>query len=160
MFPILLLLLNAVITIRQVLPSRLQQTTRKKQPYEKTQNLYVFYRTVSKPFIQCPYFSSYHQTSAHHAQQSSQTSSARPNHMDVVGAHQRPLRTVERAQLSYSASAQSIIPGCGRAVQVPEGYVYAAQYTRACPGSVVLCRNALTHSVEINTKFMLSQIRI
>lgn len=37
-----------------MLMAHLQQHTKKdvmKQPYEKTQNLFVFYRTVSKPII-------------------------------------------------------------------------------------------------------------
>lgn len=150
MFPILsLLLLNVIITTRQVLPSHLQQTTRKKQPYEETQNLYVFYRTVSKPFIQRPYFRSYHQTSVHHAQQSSQTSSARPNRVDVVGAHQRPRKNSGKGRAFLLGKRSEHHPSMWQtSVQVPEGYVYAVQYTHTSPGSVVLRRNALTHFVE------------
>lgn len=95
----------------------------------------------------------------HHAQQSSQTSSARPSGTDIISAHQRPPRTVERAELSYLASHQEHHPGMWQTlVQVPKGYVYSMHYKHTSPGSGVLCRNALSHFVEINTKLMLSQI--
>ena len=45
-------------------------------------------------------------------------------------------------------------------VQAPKGYVYSVQHKHTSPGSSVLRRNALSHFVEINTKFMLSQIRV
>lgn len=43
-------------------------------------------------------------------------------------------------------------------VQGPKGCVYSVQYKHTSLGSGVLRRNALSHFVEINTKFMLSQI--
>lgn len=45
-------------------------------------------------------------------------------------------------------------------VQVPEGNVYPEQNKHTSPGSNVLRRDALSHFVEINTKFMSSQPRV
>lgn len=45
-------------------------------------------------------------------------------------------------------------------VQVLEGNVYPVQYKHTSPGSNVLRRDALSHFVEINTKFMSSQPRV
>lgn len=95
----------------------------------------------------------------HSTQQSSQTSSARPSGVDIVSAHQCPPRMAERAELSHLARRQNIIPGCGRGrFKRLRGYVYPVQHKHTSLGSGMLRRSALSHFVEINIKFILSQI--
>lgn len=78
------------------------------------------------------------------------------NRMDAVSAHQRPPRTRRAFLLGKRSEHHAGMRQTS--VQGPKGCVYSVQYKHTSLGSGVLRRNALSHFVEINTKFMLSQI--
>lgn len=94
-----------------------------------------------------------------HAQHSSQTFPSSPNSMDIAIPHHPPLRKGKGR--AFYALAEHHHPGMRQTrVQVPEGNVYPVQYKHTGPGSNILRRDALSHFVEINTKFISSQPRV